>query len=166
MMRSSLCSAGSVRWPSWTRCCGTEDLQFPRGSLRMRFVTNHDKNAWDAPAVKKFGPGGLRVATVLVNTLPGVPLLYNGEEVANDRPLDLFEKVDIDWSRPREMGEMNRMLYALRRSNPALILGTFERVKGTGGARRVCVHSLLREVAGLCGAEFLEGAAFGQVADA
>jgi cyclomaltodextrinase / maltogenic alpha-amylase / neopullulanase len=110
----------------------TEELLFPRGSLRLRFVTNHDKNAWDAPAMKKFGPGGLRVATVLVNTLPGVPLLYNGEEVANDRPLDLFEKVGIDWSRPREMGEMNRMLYALRRSNPAVILGTFERVKGTG----------------------------------
>jgi len=109
----------------------TEDLQFPRGSLRMRFVTNHDKNAWDAPAIRKFGPDGLRVATVLVNTLPGVPLLYNGEEVANDRPLDLFEKVDIDWSRSREMGEMNRKLYALRRSNPALRTGSFERVKGT-----------------------------------
>jgi glycosidase len=109
----------------------TEDLQFPRGSLRLRFVTNHDKNAWDAPAVKKFGPAGLKIATVLINTLPGVPLLYNGEEVANDRPLDLFEKVGIDWSRPRDMGEMNRKLYALRRSNPALTLGTFERVKGT-----------------------------------
>lgn len=109
---------------------GTERLQFPKGSLRMRFVTNHDKNAWEAPAIKKFGPGGLKVATVLVNTLPGVPLLYNGEEVANDRPLDLFEKVAIDWSRPRAMGEMNTMLYALRRSNPALVDGDFVRVKG------------------------------------
>ena len=109
----------------------TEDLQFPRGSLRMRFVTNHDKNAWDAPAIRKFGPGGLRVATVLVNTLPGVPLLYNGEEVANDRPLDLFEKIDIDWSGSRAMGEMNRKLYALRRSNPALRTGSFERIRGT-----------------------------------
>ena len=109
---------------------GTERLQFPRGSLRMRFVTNHDKNAWEAPAVKKFGPAGLKVATVLVNTLPGVPLLYNGEEVANDRPLDLFEKVAIDWTRPRAMGDMNRMLYALRRTNRALIDGGFERVKG------------------------------------
>jgi cyclomaltodextrinase / maltogenic alpha-amylase / neopullulanase len=107
---------------------GTERLQFPKGSLRMRFVTNHDKNAWDAPAVKKFGPGGLNVATVLINTLPGVPMLYNGEEVANDRPLDLFEKVAIDWSRPRTMGEMNKKLFALRRANRALIDGNFERI--------------------------------------
>ncbi len=52
-----------------------EYLTFPTGSLRLRFVTNHDKNAWDSPAVLKFGPAGLKVATVLVNTLPGVPLI-------------------------------------------------------------------------------------------
>ena len=120
---------------------GTERLQFPKGSLRMRFVTNHDKNAWDAPAVKKFGPGGLKVATVLVNTLPGVPVLYNGEEVANDTALGLFEKVDIDWSRPRAMGEMNRALYALRRSNPALVDGDFVRIKGD---REKDVYAYLR----------------------
>ena len=108
----------------------TERLLFPKGSLRMRFVTNHDKNAWDAPAVKKFGPGGLQVATALINTLPGVPMLYNGEEVANDTALSLFEKVSIDWSRPRAMGEMNRTLFALRRENRALIDGTFERITG------------------------------------
>jgi glycosidase len=120
---------------------GTERLQFPKGSLRMRFVTNHDKNAWEAPAVKKFGPAGLKVATVLVNTLPGVPLLYNGEEVANDRPLDLFEKVAIDWSRPRTMGEMNKKLYALRRSNPALVDGDFVRIMGD---REKDVYAYLR----------------------
>ena len=113
------------------RILRTEELQFPKGSLRMRFATNHDKNAWDAPAVTKFGPDGLKIATVLVNTLPGVPLLYTGEEVANDRALGLFEKCEVDWNRPREMGEMNRMLFELRRTNPALSRGEFVRLKGT-----------------------------------
>ncbi|HTP81025.1 MAG TPA: alpha-amylase family glycosyl hydrolase, partial [Bacteroidota bacterium] len=31
-----------------------EGYEFPAGSLRMRFNTNHDKNAWDNPAVVKF----------------------------------------------------------------------------------------------------------------
>ncbi|HXX64439.1 MAG TPA: alpha-amylase family glycosyl hydrolase, partial [Bacteroidota bacterium] len=83
-----------------------ERLQYPTGSLRMRFTTNHDKNAYDAPAVLKFGEPGLRLLTVLVNTIPGVPLLYTGEEAANDQRLSLFEKVPVDWSRPRQMGEL------------------------------------------------------------
>ncbi len=109
----------------------TEQLQFPHGSLRMRFVTNHDKNAWDAPAVEKFGPDGLQLATVLITTYPGVPLIYTGEEVANDRKLSLFEKVDVDWSRPRDVGEIYRTLFALRRTNPALSRGSFHRVPGS-----------------------------------
>jgi cyclomaltodextrinase / maltogenic alpha-amylase / neopullulanase len=109
----------------------TEDLQFPRGSLRMRFTTNHDKNAWDAPAIEKFGKAGLKLATVLVNTLPGVPMIYTGEEVANNRKLDLFEKVSVDWTRPRDFGDLYKMLFALRRANSALTRGEYIRVKGT-----------------------------------
>jgi len=105
-----------------------EKLQFPTGSLRMRFTTNHDKNAWDAPAVTKFGADGLRLATVLVNTLPGVPMIYTGEEVANDRKLSLFEKVSVDWSRPRDMGDLWKSLIALRRSHLALSRGDMLRV--------------------------------------
>lgn len=106
-----------------------ESLQFPVGSLRMRFTTNHDKNAWDAPAVEKFGLDGLKLATVLVNTLPGVPLIYTGEEVANDKKLGLFEKVDVDWTRPRDVGEVYRKLFQFRKENKALAHGTMVRLK-------------------------------------
>ena len=109
----------------------TEAMQFPRGSLRMRFTTNHDKNAWDAPAVEKLGKAGLKLATVLVNTFPGVPMIYTGEEVANDRRLSLFEKVAVGWMRPRELGDLYRRLFALRHANSALSrAGTFIRVSG------------------------------------
>jgi glycosidase len=105
-----------------------EYLTFPTGALRLRFVTNHDKNAYDAPAVLKFGVAGLKVATVLVNTLPGVPLIYNGEEVANDRKLSLFEKVNIDWRRPRDMGMLIRTLDLLRKDHKAISRGEMIRV--------------------------------------
>jgi glycosidase len=109
----------------------TEELQFPRGALRLRFTTNHDKNAWDAPALRKFGLEGLRLATVLVNTLPGVPLIYTGEEIPNDRTLSLFEKVDVDWSQPQRMAELTRTLFRLRRDHPALSRGQMLRFPGS-----------------------------------
>lgn len=109
-----------------------ESLQFPVGSLRMRFTTNHDKNAWDAPAVELFGREGLKLATVIVNTIPGVPLIYNGEEVANDKKLGLFEKIDIDWSRSREVGDIYRKLFHLRKNNTAVSRGNMVRLTGSG----------------------------------
>ncbi|MEK7249851.1 MAG: alpha-amylase family glycosyl hydrolase, partial [Bacteroidota bacterium] len=105
-----------------------ERLQFPVGSLRMRFTTNHDKNAWDAPAITKYGLDGLKLATVLVNTIPGVPMIYTGEEVANDKKLSLFEKVDVDWSRSREVGEIYKKLFHLRKENKALARGEMIRL--------------------------------------
>lgn len=106
----------------------TESLQFPLGSLRMRFNTNHDKNAWDMPAVEKFGMDGLKLSAVLVNTLPGVPMIYTGEEVANNRKLGLFEKVDVDWSGTREMGDLYGKLFHLRKTNKALSRGDMIRL--------------------------------------
>lgn len=105
-----------------------EHLQFPTGSLRMRFNTNHDKNASDTPAVKKFGEEGLKAATVLIATMPGVPLMYTGEEVANDRVLSLFEKVGVDWTRPRDMQQLYTTLFNLRRDHKALSRGEMIRV--------------------------------------
>ncbi len=102
-----------------------ERLQFPTGSIRMRFNTNHDKNAWEDPAVTKLGLDGLKLSTVLVHTLPGIPLIYNGEEVANHKKLGLFEKVDIDWDRPSEIGQMLAQLCSLRQVNKSLSRGEF-----------------------------------------
>lgn len=118
-----------------------ERLQFPTGSLRMRFTTNHDKNAWDSPAVLKFGADGLRLATVLVNTLPGVPMIYTGEEVANDRKLSLFEKVGVDWSRPRDMEKLWQLLIGFRRAHLALSRGDFLRVPSSPDS---CMFSFFR----------------------
>jgi glycosidase len=105
-----------------------EELQFPVGALRMRFTTNHDKNVWDAPAVEKFGVEGLRLAAVLVNTLPGVPMIYTGEEIPNPQRLSLFERVSVDWSVPRRMEPLYSALFRLRREHRALSRGQMIRV--------------------------------------
>jgi cyclomaltodextrinase / maltogenic alpha-amylase / neopullulanase len=105
-----------------------EELQFPVGSLRLRFTTNHDKNAWDSPALLKFGEDGLRLATVLVNTIPGVPLIYTGEEIPNDKRLSLFEKVNVNWSQQQKMQSLYHTLFQLRKEHKALSRGQMVRV--------------------------------------
>ncbi len=118
-----------------------EYFQFPTGSLRMRFNTNHDKNAWDEPAITKFGSDGLKLSTVLINTIPGIPMIYTGEEVANDKRLDLFDKVEVDWNRSNEIGVLYKKLFKLRNTNRALTLGSMVRVSNT---KQESVYSFLR----------------------
>ncbi|HLF20356.1 MAG TPA: alpha-amylase family glycosyl hydrolase [Bacteroidota bacterium] len=103
-----------------------EAYKFPKGSLRMRFNTNHDKNAWEAPAVKKYSVEGAKATAVLMFTYPGVPLIYNGEEVGNMKSLDLFEKVEIDWNKNPGFRELYRGLSDLRAKHPALRRGRFK----------------------------------------
>lgn len=110
-----------------------ESYRYPAGSLRLRFNTNHDKNAWDSPAVKKFGTAGAQLTAALAFVLPGVPLIYNGEEAGNQKRLDLFEKVDIDWKAGKDFRELYRQLSALRKSHPWLSTGSYDPLTHTGG---------------------------------
>lgn len=71
----------------------------PPGALRMRFSTNHDETAWDAPPPELFGGRrGSQAAFVLATTLPGVPLIYNGQELGIAEPVPFFEATPYDWS--------------------------------------------------------------------
>ncbi len=104
-----------------------EDLEFPRGAMRLRFSDNHDKCAWDTPAMARYGPSGARLAAVLTFALPGVPLIYNGQESGNTQKLSLFEKMEIDWKTPDAgMRDLYRSLAKLRTENAPLRRGTLE----------------------------------------
>lgn len=120
-----------------------ESFQYPQGSLRMRFNTNHDKNAWDNPAVIKFTPQGAKAAAVFTFTYPGVPLIYNGEEVGNDKKLDLFEKVDIEWSKNPDFRQFYKQLGTLRATHSALRRGEFIRLENSDNQK---VYSFLRKL--------------------
>jgi glycosidase len=105
----------------------SEKLSFPQNSLRLRFTCNHDENAWRAPAIELFGSQGAKAVAVLAYCLPGVPLMYNGQEVGYATPLPLFEKVAINWQQDRYgMRNFYRDLLRLRRGTPALLEGRLE----------------------------------------
>jgi glycosidase len=73
----------------------------PPGGARLRFTTNHDETAWDAPPITLFGgAAGARAAFVAVAFLPGVVMLYNGQEVESPQKLGLFAKEAVAWDQP------------------------------------------------------------------
>jgi hypothetical protein len=114
----------------------------PAGARRIRFTTNHDETAWDAPPVTLFnGPAGARAAYVAAALLPGVPLLYNGQEVESPQKLGLFVKETVAWDRPGadSARAFYRRVLELARAHPALqSLGRPETTCGTSYLRRRC----------------------------
>jgi glycosidase len=60
---------------------------------------------------------------VLVAALPGVPLLYNGQEVASEDNTSLFEKDPIDFDRNPEVRAFYRRFLEVRAESEALLHG-------------------------------------------
>ena len=91
---------------------------YPQDIMRMTFVSNHDKNAWEGTEFEQFG-AGLETAIVLSCVSKGIPLIYNGQEAGNNKRLKFFEKNPIAWkSHPN--GELYKKLIALKTKNTAL----------------------------------------------
>ncbi len=70
--------------------------KFPRGSLHARITDDHDESR----AVARFGAKGALAASVLMFSLDGVPLLYNGMEAGDATESGdpaLFEKMPVFW---------------------------------------------------------------------
>lgn len=106
--------------------------QMPAGGMRLRFSTNHDETAWDAPPVALFGgPAGARAAFVAVALLPGPPLIYNGQEVESPQKLPLFEREPVAWDQPgaAEARAFYRRVIDLSRTHPAFTGGALEAVE-------------------------------------
>jgi glycosidase len=94
--------------------------KFPKGSLHLRMSDNHDEER----AVARFGANGALAASVLMFSLDGVPLLYNGMETGDATESGdpaLFEKLPVFWhskGRP-PLREIYRGLARLRSDNAA-----------------------------------------------
>jgi 1,4-alpha-glucan branching enzyme len=91
---------------------------WPTGAQRMVFTSNHDENSWSGTEFERYGPA-LPNATVLQFTGEGIPLIYNGQEAANDRRLKFFEKDPIVWKEAPQAAEYRRLI-AFRDAHPAL----------------------------------------------
>jgi glycosidase len=91
---------------------------FPPDCMRMTFVSNHDKNAWEGTQSEQFGDA-LEAAIALSVVGDGLPLIHNGQEAGESKRLKFFEKDPIEWKQ-HPIGELYRKLFALKKANTAL----------------------------------------------
>ena len=96
--------------------------RFDDRAIPMYFTSNHDENSWNGTEFERMGIATATFAA-LTYVLPGMPLIYNGQEVGFNRRLEFFEKDNIDWptiSSKHEFTALYEKLIALKKSNPAL----------------------------------------------
>lgn len=91
---------------------------FPSYTYRMYFTSNHDENSWNGTTKERLGNGAQAFA-VLTYVVPGMPLIYSGQEAGNTKPLRFFEKDTIDWSNVA-LGGFYKTLNELKKNNNAL----------------------------------------------
>ncbi len=94
------------------------DSTFQEDDYLMNFVTNHDENSWAGTVKERMGDAS-ETMLALTYTLPGMPLIYSGQEYDMDKRLLFFEKDTI----PKKKGKVYPILEklgALKNNYPAL----------------------------------------------
>ena len=112
----------------------TEKTKYNSSDYRMYFTSNHDENSWKGTALERLGDA-TKTFAVLSVTMPGMPLIYSGQEVCLDKKLRFFEKDTINWEKDCCLDELYSSLLKLKKENPALwngnFGGTMERINTT-----------------------------------
>jgi glycosidase len=109
-----------------------ERAKYPPSVYLMHFTSNHDVNSWDGTEYERLGPLALPFA-VLTVLLPGMPLLYTGQEAALNRRLQFFDRDTIDWTELPLESFYTKLLQLKRRHFALLngdVLSRFRRLPG------------------------------------
>jgi cyclomaltodextrinase / maltogenic alpha-amylase / neopullulanase len=130
-------------------------MKFPENAFRMQFTSNHDENSWNGTVFERMGDGA-EVFAVVSATIPGMPLIYNGQEAGMDKRLEFFERDPIVW-RDHSFFDVYRELNSLKSTNPALANGekggTYKALDTTSGSifsfSRVAGNSTIVVIANL-----------------
>ncbi|NOY95286.1 MAG: alpha-amylase [Chlorobi bacterium] len=97
--------------------------KYPAGAFPMQFITNHDENSWQGTIEERMGKAGDAFA-VFSFTIPGIPLIYSGQEAGLDKRLAFFEKDTIDWGNLKKQ-DFYHNLIQLKKENQALWNGEY-----------------------------------------
>lgn len=96
----------------------------PNGIV-MNFLTNHDENSWNGSVKERMG-NAAEAMLALTYCLPGMPLIYSGQEYGMNKKLLFFEKDEIpktkgkEWKVLKKLGELKNNHIALNGGkNPA-----------------------------------------------
>ncbi len=94
-------------------------LKYPANAIRMYFTSNHDENTWNGTVTERMGDASKAMA-VLSATIPGMPLIYSGQEAGLNKRLAFFEKDEIDWEAGEDLRPFYKSLLNLKKEHTAL----------------------------------------------
>jgi cyclomaltodextrinase len=98
------------------------DRLYPQNSLPMRFLENHD----EPRSLAQVGPAAIEAYATFLFTLPGIPLIYAGQEIGETQKPSLFEKSTLNWADPdTSLFSLYQSLISLRRENSCFTSGNF-----------------------------------------
>jgi len=93
--------------------------RFAPDAIPMFFTSNHDENSWNGTEFERMGEA-VRSFAVLTYLLPGMPLIYSGQEAGFDHRLAFFEKDLIDWTDPDDFSSFYSALNRFKKEQKAL----------------------------------------------
>ena len=98
-------------------------VDFPKDTYLMNMITNHDLNSWEGTEFERLGDL-TKAFAVLSYTLPGMPMLYTGQETGLNRALKFFDKdVPPQWEPRNDWFAFYQVLNQMKHSEKALDAG-------------------------------------------
>ncbi len=98
---------------------GGYQLKQPYKHIRSFFTTNHDENSWNGTEYEKYGDAAIPFA-VFCSMWNGIPLIYSGQELPNQKRLAFFDKDEIKWKATPKLHTFYQTLLRFRKQHPAL----------------------------------------------
>jgi glycosidase len=102
------------------------DTLYQKDDILLNFITNHDENSWNGTEYERMGKG-VNCFAAFTYIVPGMPLIYTGQEAALKKRLHFFEKDTMNWN-DTTLYSFYRRLNNLKHTNYALIAGSKDNV--------------------------------------
>ncbi len=106
---------------------------YEANDILMNFVDNHDENSWNGNVKDRLGKAE-EAMTALSYIMPGMPLIYSGNEYGLDKSLKFFEKDSFPKVKGKDW-DLRAKLGSLKNNNVALNGGknkaTYTRIKSS-----------------------------------
>lgn len=111
-------ATGETSVEKWDEYMSRNENDYQEDDILMNFITNHDENSWNGSVKERMGN---KAETMLAFSymIPGMPLIYSGQEYDMDYRLKFFEKDTIPkikgntWDLLKKLGELKNTNAAL-----------------------------------------------------
>lgn len=99
-----------------------QQTRYGEDAYVLNFTSNHDENSWNGTTAERMGDAAICFAH-FINAIPGMPLIYGGQEAPLRKRLEFFEKDPIDWGAFSYVADY-QLMSKVKKEHPAFWLGS------------------------------------------